>query len=218
MHQKILFMSYLIIKIKHMPYVTIILISLSLAMDAFTVSIVDGLTMKNLDKRKMLFICLMFGLFQGLFPFIAHFIGLTFMSYIEDYDHWISLALLAFIGGKMIYDGIKEVIERKKNKEEIKDNNVFSYKKVIFQAIATSIDAFAVGITLESSVGGLNIYIDILFIILITFICCVAGIFLGKQITKLLKGHYEIADFIGGTILILIGVKIVLSHLGVIPF
>ena len=200
-----------------MPYLTIILISLSLAMDAFTISIVDGLSMKGLTKSKMIFICAMLGLFQGLLPLIGHFIGLSFIKYIEDYDHWVSLALLSLIGLKMIYDGTKEVIDKKKGKEEIKEHT-FTYKLVIFQAIATSIDAFAVGITLESSVGGLNIYYDILFIIGITFLTCLIGIFLGKQISKLLKGHYEIAEFIGGIILILICIKIVLNHLGNINF
>ncbi len=201
-----------------MPYLTIILISLSLAMDALTVAIIDGLTMKNLTKPKMIFICLMFSLFQGLFPFVAHFIGTTFMSYIEDYDHWISFALLLLIGGKMIFDGIKEVINKKKGIVEENNANTFTYRKIFIQAIATAIDAFAIGITLESSTQPINIYYDVLFIIGITFLCCLMGIFLGKQITKVIKGHYEIGDFIGGIVLILIGVKIVLSHLGYLPF
>lgn len=196
--------------------VTLILLGLSLAMDAFTVSVVDGLTLRNLTRKRVVIIALFFGLFQGLFPLVGHLIGSTFMGYIEDYDHWIALALLTLIGGKMIYDGIKEAIKKKKG--ETLEEKDFSYRLVFFQAVATAIDAFAVGITLQSSITPISVYIGVAVIIVITFLLCLCGGFLGSKIANLIHGHMEIATIFGGVVLILIGVKIVLSHLGYIPF
>ena len=92
------------------------------------------------------------------------------------------------------------------------------FKLIIIQGIATAIDAFAVGITLKSSIAPINVYLGLFIIGLITFLMCLIGIFLGKYIAKFLKGHIEIAEIIGGIILILIGIKIVLNHLGYISF
>ena len=197
---------------------TLILISLSLAMDAFSVSIIDGLTLNNLNKKRMVFICLIFGIFQALLPLLGHLIGLTFIEYIEDYDHWISLALLSLVGLKMIIDAIKEIIDKKKGKDKEDKQKSFTFKLIIIQGIATAIDAFAVGITLKSSIAPINVYLGLFIIGLITFLMCLIGIFLGKYIAKFLKGHIEIAEIIGGIILILIGIKIVLNHLGYISF
>ena len=202
-----------------MEYVTLLLIALSLSLDAFSVSIIDGLTINDLNKKRMLFICLTFGVFQALMPLIGHLVGLTFIQYIEDYDHWLSLVLLAFVGLKMVYDGVKEIIEkRKKNDSEEETSKTFSYKLILIQGIATAIDALAIGLTLETSIAPANVYLGIFIIGVVTFLMCLVGIFLGSKISKLLKGHIEIAQIIGGVILVLIGIKIVLNHLGYINF
>ncbi len=202
-----------------MEYVTLLLIALSLSLDAFSVSIIDGLTINDLNKKRMLFICLTFGVFQALMPLIGHLVGLTFIQYIEDYDHWLSLILLAFVGLKMVYDGVKEIIEkRKKNDSEEETSKSFSYKLILIQGIATAIDALAIGLTLETSIAPANVYLGIFIIGVVTFLMCLVGIFLGSKISKLLKGHIEIAQIIGGVILVLIGIKIILNHLGYINF
>lgn len=202
-----------------MEYVTLLLIALSLSLDAFSVSTIDGLTINDLNKKRMLFICLTFGVFQALMPLIGHLVGLTFIQYIEDYDHWLSLVLLAFVGLKMVYDGVKEIIEkRKKNDSEEETSKTFSYKLILIQGIATAIDALAIGLTLETSIAPANVYLGIFIIGVVTFLMCLVGIFLGSKISKLLKGHIEIAQIIGGVILVLIGIKIVLNHLGYINF
>lgn len=202
-----------------MEYVTLLLIALSLSLDAFSVSIIDGLTINDLNKKRMLFICLTFGVFQALMPLIGHLVGLTFIQYIEDYDHWLSLVLLAFVGLKMVYDGVKEIIKkRKKNDSEEETSKSFSYKLILIQGIATAIDALAIGLTLETSIAPANVYLGIFIIGVVTFLMCLVGIFLGSKISKLLKGHIEIAQIIGGVILVLIGIKIVLNHLGYINF
>lgn len=202
-----------------MEYVTLLLIALSLSLDAFSVSIIDGLTINDLNKKRMLFICLTFGVFQALMPLIGHLVGLTFIQYIEDYDHWLSLVLLAFVGLKMVYDGVKEIIEkRKKNDSEEETSKSFSYKLILIQGIATAIDALAIGLTLETSIAPANVYLGIFIIGVVTFLMCLVGIFLGSKISKLLRGHIEIAESIGGVILVLIGIKIVLNHLGYINF
>jgi putative Mn2+ efflux pump MntP len=199
-----------------MDYLTIVLMSIGLSMDAFTVSICDALSIKKITKWQEIFIPLMFGLFQALFPLIGYYIGQTFIDYIDAYDHYVSFGLLLLIGGKMVYDGIKEMKESKAGLE--KEEKKFSYGETIVQAVATAIDALAVGIALTSSVMKLSIFVDIAFIGSITFLICLAGIFLGKVIVKLLKGKYEISEVIGGIVLILLGVKLLLSGIGVINF
>jgi len=126
----------------------------------------------------------MFSLFQALFPLIGFYLGTAFMSYIEGYDHWVAFGLLLIIGGKMVFDAIKGLAEKTKD-DELKKKD-FSYWQVIVQAVAVSIDAFAVGISLISF--PLNIYIDIAFIGIITFLICIPRIYLGNKIVKLLKG------------------------------
>ncbi|MCR4561854.1 MAG: manganese efflux pump MntP family protein [Bacilli bacterium] len=189
-----------------MNWLSLIGISVGLAMDAFAVSIVSGLTIKGLKKWQGIVIAAFFGVFQGLMPLIGYLLGSLFISYIEAYDHWVAFGLLLAIGGWMIFEGVKDIVRP----EELKEK-VFSWKKVIIQAIATSIDALAVGISLQTL--GIFIVWDVLTIAIITFVICLFGVFLGTQISKLLKGKYSIANIIGGTILILIGVSILIEHL-----
>ena len=195
-----------------MDYLYLILLSISLAMDAFTVSICDGLAYSDIEKHKSIFIAFMFGLFQALFPLAGFYLGKAVLSAIENYDHWVAFGLLLIIGGKMAYDGIVGL--RKKSCDVTKKE--FSYKEVIIQAVAVSIDAFAIGITLLTS--NINIWINITFIGVITFLICLLGIFLGRKIIVLLKGRYEIAEVIGGIVLVLLGLKILLNGLGYISF
>ena len=192
-----------------LEYLAIAFTSLSLAMDAFCVSIADGLSYKDINKKHIFFIALIFGVFQGVMPIIGYYAGKSFYSVIEDFDHWIAFSLLTFIGGKMIVEGILSL----RKKEEVNEKQ-FSFKEVIIQGVATSIDALVVGIALLSSPS--NIFIDATLICVITFGMCLLGLFLGKTIVKLFKGKIEIATIIGGLVQILIGTKILLEHLGIL--
>ena len=186
--------------------IQIILIGLGLSMDAFAVSICKGLEMKELKKEKMILIALFFGLFQALMPLIGWFLGSRFAKYITSIDHWISFVLLIFIGGKMLVEGIK-------NKEELANEKELTIKELFLLSIATSIDALAVGITL--AFVNTNIWFAILIIGLITFILSMIGVLLGH---KFGAKYQNISEIIGGIILILIGIKILLEHLGYLSF
>lgn len=190
----------------------VIILGIGLSMDAFTVSICDGLIYRDLNKRKALFIAGDFGFMQALMPLIGFFIADLFLEYIEDYIPWISFALLLIIGSKMIFDAIKEMKEKKKNPEhEIISN--FSYKEVLIAGVATSIDALATGVTM-AGMGStkVTIWLHAFIICLITFSFCLLGLFLGKSVNKLLKDKYLYANIAGGIILILLGIYIVTSH------
>ena len=188
-----------------LEWLQLILVAIGLAMDAFAVAICNGIRIKNIKLWQGIIIALTFGVFQGLMPTIGYFLGETFMSYIEDYDHWVAFALLDGIGLWMIFEGIKDIIKKEEEKE-IK----FNIWTILFQGVATSIDAFAVGITLPA----LKIFVawDALVIFGITFVIGFIGVILGKQINKLLKGKYSIANIIGGSILVILGIYIVIEH------
>ncbi|MCB9497943.1 MAG: manganese efflux pump [Erysipelotrichaceae bacterium] len=193
----------------------ILLIGIGLAMDAFAVSICNGLSICNLNKKKALIIAITFGLMQGIMPLIGYFIGNIFYVYIRDFDHWVAFILLSLIGGKMLFDGIKALAKPEQTKPKM-----FSYKEVFLQGIATSIDALIIGVTLCSMTMGLvannfdwSIFVETGIIALVTFIISAIGIFLGGGINHLLKGKFAIAEIIGGVILIGIGIKTILDHL-----
>ncbi len=187
-------------------WISLFAIAVGLAMDAFAASIVDGLRYAKATKRHGFFVALTFGIFQGVMPVIGYFLGSLFINYIKDYDHWVAFGLLLLIGGLMIFEGIKGIVKPESVKEK-----EFSWKEILFQGVATSIDALAVGITLSTL--GIFIAWDGLVITGVTFVICLVGFFLGKQIAKLLKGRYSIANIIGGVILIAIGVSIVIEHM-----
>ena len=176
-------------------------------MDAFCVSICDGLVYQNLNRRKSFFIAADFGLMQGLMPLIGFFIADLFYEYIKDLIPWIAFVLLLFIGGKMIFDGIKSI--KSEDKKEIKN---FTYGAVLIAGVATSIDALATGVSMLALSTSTTIFFHCSIICVITFIFCIVGIFLGKGINKLLKGKYEIANIIGGVVLVLLGSWILISH------
>lgn len=198
----------------------IIIFGIALAMDAFGVSVTDGLIYTNIDKKKSLFIAGLFGFMQGLMPLIGYFL-IVLIKYIVGENGgayaanilsivvvWLAFASLIFIGGKMIIEGINELRHPEEYHEKL-----FSFKEVIAMGFATSIDALAVGVSLASGLSdNLTIWLHTAIIIFITFIICICGLFLSKQIVKLFKGKHEIAVIVGGSILLLLAAWIVLSH------
>ena len=187
-----------------MGLVEIILIAVSLAMDAFAVSICKGLSMKKMDWKKAIIIGLYFGIFQGGMPLIGYLLGVGFEESIKFIDHWIAFGLLAFIGGNMI----KEALSKKED-DEIDDK--VDFKTMVVLAIATSIDALAVGVTFTFL--NVNIILAVSLIAIITFIISCIGVKLGNVFGDKYEKKAELA---GGIVLILIGVKILLEHLGIL--
>ena len=187
----------------------IILIGLSLAMDAFAVSITDGMCYNNLNKRKAATIPLTFGIFQAAMPLAGFFLMSLFSKYIDKYDHYIAFFLLLCIGGKMVLDGIKDA---RTAAEEVKPKK-FSYPTVLLQGVATSIDALAVGVTMGTMAGitSYNVFGFVGIIGVITFLVSLVGVILGIKIGKLFKNKLCIAEIIGGLVLVGIGVKILVE-------
>lgn len=189
-----------------MNFTELILIALGLAMDAFAVSICKGLVLKKIDFKKFCIVGLWFGGFQGLMPLLGYFLGKNFKKYIENVDHWVAFALLALIGANMIKEAL--------SKNEEKTDDSLAFKTMFLLAVATSIDALAVGITF-GIIPDINIYFAVATVGIVTFILSVAGVKIGNVFGVKYKSK---AEFAGGLILILIGLKILLEHLGVINF
>jgi putative Mn2+ efflux pump MntP len=184
-----------------MDSLTIIIIAVGLAMDAFVVSIVSGSAYKQLHVRHALRMALFFGAFQAFMPLIGSLAGLTLREYIARYDHWIAFGLLAAVGGRMIYESLKI-----KSVEENPDpSNIFV---LLVLSVATSIDALAVGITLSLIAG--SIVVAVMIIGLITFILSYLGVYIGKRFGHFFESKMEA---IGGVILIGIGTKVLIEHL-----
>ena len=176
-----------------------------LSMDAFAVSICKGLSMKKATLKNAMTCGLWFGVFQGLMPLIGFFLGSMFSEAIESFDHWIAFALLAIIGINMIREALGD------GEEETADADL-SFKTMLVLAIATSIDALAVGISL-SMAGDVNILAAVLLIGITTCVISAAGVKIGN----VCGCRYEKkAQIVGGVILILLGVKILLEHVGII--
>lgn len=200
---------------------SVFLSGVSLSIDAFAVSVCDGMVYQNLKKRNGVLIPLTFGLFQALMPIIGFYVGMAFLNYIDAFDHWIAFALLLIIGGKMIFDGIKEL--RAKEEQEVKIKK-FSIAEVLVQGVATSIDALAVGFSLNSMLEGVGgntqlwAWLSVIAIGVITFAISLGGLLIGVKAGKLFKKKASIAQIIGGVVLILIGIKIVLGGYGIINF
>ena len=181
--------------------IELFLIGVGLSMDAFAVSVCKGLGMEKINKKHAFLIGLYFGGFQALMPFLGWALGIRFQKYITSVDHWIAFFLLLFIGGKMVIEAVRD-----KDVQEIG-------AKDLPLAVATSIDALAVGITFAF----LNVSImeACLIIGCTTFVLSVIGVVVGNFFGTRYKRKAEIA---GGVILILIGLKILLEHLGIIAF
>lgn len=190
-----------------MSYIEIFLVGVGLSMDAFAASICQGLSMNKLSVKSMLIIGLFFGGFQALMPTVGFLLGTQFEAYIVSIDHWVAFVLLSFIGGKMLFDVIKGEDDELNSEKEYK----LDIKNIAVLAVATSIDALAVGISMAF------LSVDIIsaasMIGITTFVISSAGVVIGHKFGTKYKDKATIA---GGVILILIGVKILLEHLGII--
>lgn len=191
-----------------MSFFEIFMIGVGLSMDAFAVAICKGLNMRKLDKVQTLVIAFFFGGFQALMPFVGWLLGKQFEAYITSFDHWIAFVLLAFIGGKMIWDVFKG---DDKDESCCKEGAKLDVKELFMLAIATSIDALAVGISFAFL--QVNIVSAITLIGCTTFVISAAGVFIGH---KFGSKYEDKASLAGGIILILIGLKILLEHLGIL--
>lgn len=189
-----------------MDGLTLLVLALGLSMDAFAVSITNGLCYQNFHKKQAIMTAGAFGLFQGLMPVIGYYCGIAFSGTISFLDHWIALVLLGLIGLNMIREAIKEM----RDITPICDacQSELTGKTLIMQAIATSIDALAVGISF--AIIQVNIFFASSSIAIITFVISLLGCQLGKRFGGLLK---EKAQIFGGGILILIGLKIFIEHM-----
>ena len=185
-----------------MGFIELFLIAVGLSMDAFAVSVCKGLSVKKVGVKHAALAGLYFGGFQFLMPVIGYLLGFRFESVIETVDHWVAFVLLAFIGGNMIKESFGKA-------EELNDD--FGVKTMLLMAVATSIDALAVGITFAF------LEVQILpaagLIGVTTFLLSFAGIYIGNVFGARCKSKAELA---GGIILVLIGVKILLEHLGIL--
>lgn len=192
-----------------MGFVELFLIGVGLSMDAFAVAVCKGLGMKHLNVRQAVVIALFFGGAQALMPLIGWALGTQFEQFITPVDHWIAFILLAFIGGKMLWDSFHEGDECDTCAQDKKLN----LRELLMLAIATSIDALAVGITFAFL--RVDIVVSITLIGLTTFVLSIVGVAVGHRF----GARYEkTATLVGGAVLILIGLKILLEHLGIIAF
>ena len=193
-----------------MNFIALIFTAFALSMDAFAVSITKGMTIKNLKKSTALKMALAFGVFQGAMPLLGWALGISFESYIKSIDHWIAFILLGFIGFNMIkgfFDDRKEENASELEFSATTDVDDLYNKEIIMLAVATSIDALAVGI----SFAFLNVSIipAASIICIITFLVCVVGVFVGNKVGDIFNGY---AELVGGVILILIGFNIFNEH------
>lgn len=189
-----------------MGFFEIILIGVSLSMDAFAVAICSGLKMAKIDYKKAALIALFFGGFQAIMPALGWLLGQLFASYVDKYDHFIAFALLAFLGAKMIFD----VVKGGDDEDEGLGDKV-DLKTLFIMAVATSIDALAVGVTFAFL--RVQIVPAVASIGAITFALSFAGVKIGNVFGDRFEKKAEIC---GGVILILIGAKILLEHLGIL--
>jgi putative Mn2+ efflux pump MntP len=184
-----------------MTLITIIIIALGLAMDAFAVSIVSGAAYKQLKIKHALRIALFFGGFQAIMPLVGYLAGLSIKTYITPYDHWVAFGLLSAVGGKMIYGSFKI----KSAENNLNPSNILI---LLVLSIATSIDALAIGITLSFLKVSLAEAVGIIG--LVTFVLSYLGVFIGKRFGHFFENKIEA---VGGLILIGLGLKILFEHL-----
>lgn len=186
-----------------MSLLTLFITAVGLSMDAFAVAICKGLAMKKLSWKKALIIGLWFGGFQALMPTIGYLLGTRFESYVTAIDHWIAFVLLALIGANMVKESF--------SKEEESSNDSVDFKTMFLLAIATSIDALAVGVTYAFL--QVRIVPAVSFIGVITFTLSIVGVKIGNVFGLKYKSKAELT---GGIILIVMGIKILLEHLGLL--
>ena len=186
-----------------MELITVLLLAVGLAMDAFAVSICKGLAVRKVTIRIMVIVGLWFGVFQGVMPVIGYVAGSAFYDLISEYDHWIAFILLFLIGANMIREALSD-------EDEGVDDNL-GFRTMLLLAIATSIDALAVGISLAMTGDG--IVEPALIIGVVTMIISMFGVWIGSRSGD---RYGKKAELVGGVILILIGLRIVLEHTGFI--
>lgn len=184
-----------------MDFLSLVLIAVGLAMDAFAVSICKGLAMKRPGPKAIIVVGLWFGFFQALMPLIGYCLGSSFYDYISDYDHWVAFILLAAIGLNMIREALS-------GEEEGVDGSI-GFRTMLVLAVATSIDALAVGISLAMT--GDDIVSSALLIGIVTFLISAVGVKIGSVFGDRFG---QKAELVGGVILIIIGLRILLEHLG----
>lgn len=192
-----------------MGIIELFLIAVGLSMDAFAVSVGNGLSMKKSSPKAALAIAFSFGLFQALMPTAGYFLGSAFEDVIKEFDHFIALIFLGFIGGKMIYDGIKELRAGKKGAKTEEKAFKLSFGILIIQAVATSIDALIVGVSF-AALPDVNIWAAVVIIGITTFVLSLIGVFFGKKFGQLIGSR---AVILGGIILAAIGIKIFIEHI-----
>lgn len=189
----------------------ICLLGVGLSMDAFAVSICKGLQMRKFNGKQALWMGIFFGGFQAFMPLTGWLLGALFAKRIMRYSHWIAFVLLAFIGGKMLLESIRQKKEEPSEETAVCPNKVDS-RELFLLAVATSIDALAVGVTF-SMMPDVNIFLSILLIGSITFLFALAGVKIGNLFGDRFEKQ---AGILGGCILLAIGVKILLEGLGII--
>jgi manganese efflux pump family protein len=184
-----------------MNFLEILLISLSMAMDAFAVCLGAGAQEQTVGPRPTFRLAFHFGLFQFLMPIIGWFAGATIERYIAAYDHWIAFALLAFVGGRMVYSGFH-------SEQDVEKDDPSRGWTLVLLSIAVSIDALAVGLSL--GIVGVTIWVPAVVIGIVTGLVSWLGLRLGNKLGEKFGQRMEI---IGGIVLILIGIRILLGHL-----
>lgn len=190
----------------------VLLFGIALSMDAFAVSVTDGLIYKDINKKKAIFIASVFGLMQALMPLMGYWIvegvSIAVGKTIALIVTWVAFSLLLIVGGKMIFDSINAI--RSPNEKKSKN---FSVKEVLIFGVITSIDALAVGVSFHTGISdNVSIFLHVSIILVCTFIISLLGVLLGNFFNRLLKGKYEIASLIGGIILIALAIWVVTSH------
>lgn len=192
----------------------IFFIAIGLAMDAFAASVCKGLSMKGEKNRwiKALVIALLFGVFQAVMPLLGYFLGSQFASFVEPVDHWIAFVLLTIIGGKMIWDAVREK-DSSSDEDKGKSGSSFNMLELVGLAVATSIDAFIIGCSFAFM--NVNIVVAVTIIGVVTFVLSIVGVILGNHFGT---RYNKPASIIGGVVLVLIGIKTLLDHLGILPF
>lgn len=199
----------------------IILLGLGLSADAFSVALTQGLVCTDINKKRSIFIAAVFGIMQAVMPLIGFWLveGAEFIAgqvagakagrIAAIVVVWLAFGLLLFVGSKMIIEAISSL--RKPPEEKVEKK--FSIKEVIFYGFMTAIDALAAGVAMHANLSNTTtVWLHVSIILVITFVISLIGLFLGKQILKLLRGKYEISEIIGGAILVLLAVWVVLSH------
>ena len=188
-----------------MSYIEIVLIAIGLSMDAFAVSIMLGLSVQKPTLKQYLLPGIYFGFFQALMPLIGYYTGSLFAEKIQKFEHWIAFGLLTIIGANMIKESFSK-------DEEKHDDNKFKFINMLLLAIATSIDALAIGVTF--AFFKINIFAAIAIIGLTTFCLSICGVKIGNIFGVKFKSK---AELLGGIVLVALGLKILLEHLELIP-